>query len=136
MREFQRSRDRERKPSRKFGGDFKADRPRGKFRRDSDESPRRFGGGSGGRFRRDSEGSDRQGPEMFEVICDNCGRDCTVPFKPTTSKPVYCLDCFRKMDDSSGKGSFEPRGRSDSSAEALASINYKLDKIMKAMNLK
>lgn len=46
-----------------------------------------FGGGS-------SYGEERQ---MFSAVCDNCGKDCQVPFRPSGEKPVYCSDCFEKM---------------------------------------
>jgi len=32
--------------------------------------------------------------EMFEVVCDECGRTTQVPFQPTEGRPVYCRDCF------------------------------------------
>ena len=38
----------------------------------------------------------RSQSNMHTVICDRCGKECEVPFKPTSSKPVYCSDCFRK----------------------------------------
>jgi CxxC-x17-CxxC domain-containing protein len=27
--------------------------------------------------------------------CSQCGRETTVPFKPTQGRPVYCRDCFQ-----------------------------------------
>ena len=33
---------------------------------------------------------------MFEAKCTGCGKTCTVPFKPTAGKPVYCRECFSK----------------------------------------
>ncbi|MBN1245098.1 hypothetical protein JXA31_05850 [Candidatus Bathyarchaeota archaeon] len=33
---------------------------------------------------------------MFEIKCDECGKDATVPFKPKDGKPVYCSTCFSK----------------------------------------
>jgi CxxC-x17-CxxC domain-containing protein len=36
-----------------------------------------------------------QGPrEMHPVVCAECGKDTTVPFRPTEDRPVYCSDCF------------------------------------------
>jgi CxxC-x17-CxxC domain-containing protein len=36
-----------------------------------------------------------RGPrEMFEATCSNCGKTASVPFRPTSGKPVYCDDCF------------------------------------------
>ena len=38
-----------------------------------------------------------QGPrEMHPVVCAECGKDTTVPFKPRGDRPVYCSDCFSK----------------------------------------
>jgi CxxC-x17-CxxC domain-containing protein len=42
----------------------------------------RPGGGAGGR-------------ELFEVTCSACGQKTTVPFKPTSDRPVYCRTCFQ-----------------------------------------
>ena len=36
----------------------------------------------------------RRTREMFEVVCDVCGRTTQVPFQPTEGRPVYCRDCF------------------------------------------
>ena len=41
----------------------------------------------GGRFRR------RQRAETT-TVCSQCGRETTVPFKPTQGRPVYCRECF------------------------------------------
>jgi len=35
-------------------------------------------------------------PSMHPATCDECGKSCEVPFKPTGDKPVYCSDCFGK----------------------------------------
>ena len=34
----------------------------------------------------------------FPVTCEECGKETTVPFKPTGIKPVYCRDCFDRKD--------------------------------------
>ena len=31
-----------------------------------------------------------------EVICDDCGTTCFVPFQPDPNRPVYCYDCHKK----------------------------------------
>lgn len=28
--------------------------------------------------------------------CSQCGKETTVPFKPTQGRPVYCRDCFQQ----------------------------------------
>jgi CxxC-x17-CxxC domain-containing protein len=34
--------------------------------------------------------------QRYTVICDECGVETTVPFKPREDKPVYCSECFNK----------------------------------------
>ena len=29
------------------------------------------------------------------TVCSLCGRETTVPFKPTQGRPVYCRECFQ-----------------------------------------
>ena len=61
--------------------DFKSDN-RSRDRRDS---PRRSFGDR-----------DSRRPPLYDAVCDECGKDCRVPFKPSGEKPVYCSDCFEK----------------------------------------
>ncbi|MBU1164092.1 hypothetical protein KKA15_00845 [Patescibacteria group bacterium] len=35
---------------------------------------------------------------MHHAVCDKCGKDCEVPFKPTGDKPIYCSDCFKNVE--------------------------------------
>jgi len=49
-----------------------------------------YGGGGGGGYR------ERAPREMFEATCSNCGKTASVPFRPTSGKPVYCDDCFSR----------------------------------------
>lgn len=32
--------------------------------------------------------------EMHIVACATCGKETEVPFKPDTTRPVYCRDCY------------------------------------------
>lgn len=105
------------------------DGPRG--RRDSNEGYSKRGSSrgnisSGREFQHNRRGSNhgrnRRELEMTKVICSDCKKECEVPFKPTSSKPVYCSDCFKK------------KGGSDRSSN-LDVINEKLDKIMKALKI-
>jgi len=34
--------------------------------------------------------------EMHKAVCNECKKECEVPFKPTEGKPVYCKECFAK----------------------------------------
>ena len=110
---------------------------------------RSFGGGNRGGFDRNRE--DRQ---MFSAICDKCGAECELPFRPTGEKPVYCSNCFEKTSGREGgsersfgggnrdfggnKRRFEPRDTKDYSQEntraELEMVNQKLDKILAILN--
>ena len=96
-----------------------------------------------GEFRnRDSRRSERR-PEMHDVTCDKCGKQCQVPFNPTSSKPVFCNDCFRKNEGSSNnfgsrnqeRNSQSGRSQSGMSSEQFNKINTKLDKIIQALEI-
>ena len=108
-------------------GNFRSDNG-GSFRGNRGSGGRREGGfrrdrGFGGRDR------DRRPVEMHDVICDKCGKETQVPFKPSGDKPVLCSDCFGK-----GGGSDRgPRGRSGGSGQDLKKIEAKIDKILKIL---
>jgi len=65
--------------------------------RDRKDSPRRSFGGRGSRR-----------PLLYDAVCDECGKNCKVPFKPSGDKPVYCSDCFEKKG---GRDSSRPSRR-------------------------
>ena len=46
--------------------------------------------------RRASDGNGRA-RVLHDVICSNCGKQTQVPFVPTGTRPVYCLDCFQTV---------------------------------------
>ena len=60
------------------------------------------GGGerSGGGERRGGEGGGGGGGmaprEYFTAVCNECGKEAQLPFKPRGDRPVYCSDCFGK----------------------------------------
>lgn len=39
------------------------------------------------------------GHELHESPCWNCGKTATTPFKPDGRRPVYCLDCLKKIEE-------------------------------------
>jgi CxxC-x17-CxxC domain-containing protein len=88
------------------------------FSRKRNVEPRRFSGKDSGRF---SSGDRR----MHEAICDNCGKKCEVPFKPTSDKPIYCNQCFSDKDKDK---------TSNQTSKQFETIDAKLDKILKALN--
>jgi CxxC-x17-CxxC domain-containing protein len=44
------------------------------------------GGGGGGNFHQKVE---------TRTTCSGCGKETTVPFKPTQGRPVLCRECFQ-----------------------------------------
>jgi CxxC-x17-CxxC domain-containing protein len=79
----------------------------GRFNRDSrsggsrDSGSRGFGNRGGGNR---SFGNDSGRSQMHKAVCDDCGNECEVPFRPTGDRPVYCNSCF-------GKHGNKPSGR-------------------------
>jgi len=56
-------------------------------------------------FNRGNNSFNSKPREMHKVTCNDCKKECEVPFKPIEGKPVYCRDCYskHKPQDSSGK---------------------------------
>jgi CxxC-x17-CxxC domain-containing protein len=67
--------------------------------------------------------------QMFDAVCDKCGEDCEVPFRPTGDKPVFCSDCFGKGE----KGGGNNAGSSDNYKKQFDLLNNKLDNIIKLL---
>ena len=42
-----------------------------------------------------AHGSGGQRSETW-TFCSQCGKESTVPFKPTQGRPVYCRECFQR----------------------------------------
>lgn len=40
-------------------------------------------------------GSSSPGRVETSAICSQCGRETTVPFRPTQGRPVFCRECFQ-----------------------------------------
>ncbi len=78
---------------------------------------------------------DRGNREMFSAICDDCGKECKVPFNPSSDKPIYCSECFEKRGNSHDT---ESKGgcNYDKQSEQLNSIIEKLDQIITALECK
>ncbi len=114
----------------------------------SDRRGGRGGGDSrGGGRGRSSFGRSDDRPELFSAVCDKCGNDCKVPFRPSGDKPVFCSDCFEQESgrstrggDRGGRSSYGDRGgrpsfggRDDSSDKLMRKMDFienKLDRIV------
>ena len=88
----------------------------GGFSRGPRRDDRGEGRGFGDRERRDFQ-------EKFRITCDKCGKEDEVPFKPTQGKPILCKECF----DANKPAPIQ---------DQLDSINEKLEKIMKNLDIK
>ena len=99
------------------------------YNRNSRPGGGRFGGGDFSR-----RGSGRR--EMHQAVCDKCGKNCEVPFRPSGDKPIFCSNCFEGMDGRSSKRSGRSGfGKSDNTnkqlLEQVSSLNVKLGRILK-----
>jgi CxxC-x17-CxxC domain-containing protein len=55
------------------------------------KAKRAEGAGAGG----GSNGSTQMRSET-KTTCSQCGKDTTVPFRPTQGRPVFCRECFQQ----------------------------------------
>jgi CxxC-x17-CxxC domain-containing protein len=37
--------------------------------------------------------------ELHDAVCAQCGKACKVPFEPKEDRPVYCSECFAKIQE-------------------------------------
>ncbi len=58
----------------------------------------------------------RREPELFDALCQKCGKWAKVPFKPEPGKPVFCKACKKKLDTERA----EARGLEENHREAKA----------------
>ena len=72
---------------------------------------------------------------MTKVTCSACGEKCEVPFKPATSKPLFCDDCYAKQNKGGSKNNNRKNNNNNNSSRDLDVINEKLNKIMKALKI-
>ncbi len=94
---------------------------------------------SGGR-----DGNRSQRPTMHRAVCDECGRDCEVPFKPSGDKPIYCSKCFEDVDPKKNeRGSSRDFKKPSTTSvdlsplkKELSSVNEKLDVLIEILQSK
>ncbi len=44
--------------------------------------------------RREREKAAEGDQHSYPAVCAECKQDCTVPFRPDGTRPVYCKDCY------------------------------------------
>ena len=93
-------------------------------------------GGSRGSGRFDNDRRERpraRDKQMHDAICDKCGKNCQVPFRPTGDKPIFCDKCFGKGEGATfGKGGNTSKG-SNETAEQIKALSAKIDKLMEIL---
>ena len=80
--------------------------------------------------------------QMHSAICNNCGKNAEVPFRPTAGKPIYCSDCFKKEDRfNDRRGGRDRQGNRDNDgvgnkqlAEQIKSVSNKLDRLISILD--
>ncbi len=96
-------------------------------------------GGGGFRPRFNDRGG--RGPvEMHDAVCDNCGKNCQVPFRPTSGKPIYCSECFEakgggaRREERPFSRPEQPRFREQPNyQQQFDALNNKLDNILRIL---
>jgi CxxC-x17-CxxC domain-containing protein len=80
--------------------------------------------------RRSNDRVDSRDRPMFDAVCDECGSDCQLPFRPSSDKPVYCSACFEKVQKNNRGSSGGGGGQDNKQFEML---NKKLDSILEML---
>jgi CxxC-x17-CxxC domain-containing protein len=59
--------------------------------------PKRCKACKGSRAQSNGNGSGSVSSQRVETktVCSQCGKETTVPFKPTQGRPVFCRECFQ-----------------------------------------
>ncbi len=114
-------------------------------------------GGSGRPSFGRSDSRDGERSQMYPATCDQCHKQCEVPFRPSGSKPVYCQDCFSTKRETTSdyprkeKPPYQSRPRDDFHASLASSsqpkdnqigdlkkqldaVNVKIDRILQMMS--
>ena len=100
-----------------------------------------FRGGNGGGGRPSfggNRGGDRGPVTMHKAVCDECHKNCEVPFRPSGDKPIYCNECFgSKRGDVAPRREFRnDRPAPTFSKPAVAPMGNDMSKQLSEMNNK
>ncbi|PIS09460.1 hypothetical protein COT75_01520 [Candidatus Beckwithbacteria bacterium CG10_big_fil_rev_8_21_14_0_10_34_10] len=94
------------------------------------------------RDRRSFSDRDSRRPSLHNAVCDECGKDCQVPFRPSGDKPIYCSDCFGKKGGGNVNRSRDRRSFSDRDSRRPSPGNIdsrsilKLEEKIEILNIK
>jgi len=95
---------------------------------------KRAGGNKFNRGRDKGKSSGKK--EMFPGVCKSCGEECLLPFRPSSSRPVFCSACFDQQDN--GKRGVNRGGSAGGNSdvrllEQLSRLNDNLEEIISLM---
>ena len=51
-------------------------------------------------------GTSNTNPSLFEIYCDNCGRDAKIPFPPEPNRKAYCRVCWNGVKNVGTEATF------------------------------
>ncbi len=90
------------------------------------------------KYKRSRGSRDSRTTVLHDAVCDKCGKDCKVPFRPSGEKPIYCSDCFggqggRDRGRSRGGRDFS-RGGDRRGDRGRHELGEKLDKIIELLS--
>lgn len=89
------------------------------FEKKGSAEPRRYND-------RNSRRSNYSETKMYSAVCDSCGNKCEVPFQPTSGKPIFCQQCFKKSGGSGDKNTEQFK-------EQFDKLYAKLDQIIEIL---
>jgi CxxC-x17-CxxC domain-containing protein len=85
-----------------------------------------------GSSRRSFGGSDSRRVSLHDAVCDECGKNCQVPFRPSGEKPIYCSDCFEKKG---GRDSSRSRDRKGSSRRSFGGSDRSMSQLIENIEI-
>ena len=100
-----------------------------KYFKSKNDTPKSFRNSQDNRYSGNSRDyisspSKNEGQESSTVFCDDCGKECKIPFVPKTDKPVYCNECFRQNKSQRSDNSRSSRDYSNSRSSRDEGLKY------------
>lgn len=69
-----------------------------------------------------ASGKTKDGKPLYDATCSICAKDSKVPFEPQPGRPVYCPDCYGKIEKGELKPVFAPKMSRNNVTESTASL--------------
>ena len=72
---------------------------------------------------------DENGERIFhEIVCDGCGKETQIPFKPIPGKPVFCKECYASTN-------LESKATIEKLSKEVKELKLAIAKIMKVLKI-